>query len=109
MSKKKIKPPKTDEQYAASYDPKMLADFLNLSGLIVGAMPLGFTFMLIESVAVVGGPYLISLAIDDGIAVGNVVALRNAVLVVFVVGLAAVGHDLYAGQCDGSCWAVGDL
>lgn len=81
MSKKKIQPPKTDEQYAASYDPKIARRFLEFLWPYRWRYALGFSFMLIESAAVVGGPYLVGLAIDNGIAVGNVVALRNAVLV----------------------------
>jgi len=80
MSDKKIHPPKTDEHYAASYDPKIARRFLEFIWPYRWRYALGFAFMLIESAAVVGGPYLVSLAIDNGIAVGNVVALRNAVL-----------------------------
>ena len=80
MSKKKIQPPKTDQQYAASYDPKIARRFLEFLWPYRRRYTLGFAFMLIESAAVVGGPYLVSVAIDEGIAVGNVVALRNAVL-----------------------------
>ncbi len=80
MSKKKITPPKTDEHYAASYDPKIARRFLEFLWPYRWRYALGFFFMLIELAAVVGGPYLFGLAIDNGIAVGNIVALRNAVL-----------------------------
>jgi ATP-binding cassette subfamily B protein/subfamily B ATP-binding cassette protein MsbA len=80
MSKKKVTPPKTDEQYAASYNPKIARRFLEFLWPYRWRYALGFSFMLIESAAVVGGPYLVGEAIDNGIAAGNVVALRNAVL-----------------------------
>ncbi len=80
MSEKKIQPPKTDEHYAASYDPKIARRFLEFLWPYRWRYALGFSFMLIESVAVVGGPYLVGVAIDNGIAVGDVDALRNAVL-----------------------------
>jgi ATP-binding cassette subfamily B protein/subfamily B ATP-binding cassette protein MsbA len=80
MSKKKIQPPKTDERYADSYDPKIARRLLAFVWPYRLRYALGFFFMVIESAAVVGGPYLVSRAIDNGIAVGNVVALRNTVL-----------------------------
>ncbi len=80
MSKKKITPPKTDEQFATSYDPKIARRFLEFMWPYRWRYAIGFALMLVESVSVVGGPYLVSLAIDNGIAVGDVVALRNAVL-----------------------------
>jgi len=80
MSKKEITPPKTDEQFATSYDPKIARRFLEFMWPYRWRYAGGFALMLVESVSVVGGPYLVSLAIDNGIAVGDVVALRNAVL-----------------------------
>ena len=80
MSEKQTKPPKTDDQYAASFDPQVARRFIEFMRPYRWRYVSGFIFMLIESAVVVGGPYLVSLAIDNGIAVGDVLALRNAVL-----------------------------
>ena len=79
MSKKQISPPAVDDQFAASYDPKVARRLLEFLWPYRWRYMLGFVFMLVESAAVVGGPYLVSQAIDHGIAVGNLLALRNAV------------------------------
>ncbi|MFN2233583.1 MAG: hypothetical protein ACK2U1_05100, partial [Anaerolineales bacterium] len=81
MSEKKITPPKTDEQYAASYNPQIARRLLEFLWPYRWRYALGFSFMLIESAAVVGGPYLVGEAIDNGIAAGDMIALRNAVLI----------------------------
>jgi ATP-binding cassette subfamily B protein/subfamily B ATP-binding cassette protein MsbA len=81
MSEKQIKPPQTEDRYAAGYDPQIARRLLKFIWPYRWRYALGFAFMLIESVAVVGGPYLVSLAIDNGIALGDAVALRNIVLV----------------------------
>jgi len=80
MSKEQAKPPTTDKQFAAKYDPKIARRLLEFIWPYRLRYALGFAFMLVESAAVVGGPYLVSLAIDNGIAVGDILALRNAVL-----------------------------
>ena len=82
---KQIKPPKTEDRYAAAYDPQIARRLLAFIWPYRRSYALGFAFMLIESTAVVGGPYLLSRAIDDGIAVGNIVALRNTVLLYFLL------------------------
>jgi len=80
MSDKQIKPPKTEERYAVAYDPLIARRLLKFIWPYRWSYALGFAFMLVESVAVVGGPYLVSLAIDKGIDLGDVLALRNTVL-----------------------------
>ena len=89
---KQIKPPKTEDRYAAAYDPQIARRLLAFIWPYRRSYALGFAFMLIESTAVVGGPYLLSRAIDDGIAVGNIVL--------------SVGDDLFAGECDGPGRAI---
>jgi len=82
---KQIKPPKTEDRYAAAYDPQIARRLLAFIWPYRRSYALGFAFMLIESAAVVGGPYLVSRAIDDGIAVGDIAALRNTVLLYFLL------------------------
>jgi ATP-binding cassette, subfamily B, multidrug efflux pump len=81
MSDKQIKPPQTEDRYAVAYDPQIARRLLKFIWPYRRSYALGFAFMLIESAAVVGGPYLVSLAIDKGIALGDVAALRNIVLI----------------------------
>ena len=72
-------PPKTEDRYAA-YDPQIARRLATYIWPYRWSYALGFLFMLVESAAVVGGPYLVRLAIDRGISAGDVAALRNIVL-----------------------------
>ncbi|HBX70055.1 MAG TPA: ABC transporter ATP-binding protein [Chloroflexi bacterium] len=80
MSEQQIKPPKSEERYTAAYDPQIARRLLHFIWPYRWSYALGFVFMVIESAAVVGGPYLVGQAIDAGIAKGDVVVLRNMVL-----------------------------
>ena len=85
MSDKQIKPPQTEDRYAVAYDPQIARRLLKFIWPYRWSYALGFAFMLIESAAVVGGPYLVSLAIDQGIDLGDVLALRSIVLLYLVL------------------------
>ena len=41
---------------------------------------LGIIYALLQALAVSSGPYLIKIALDEGVALGDIVALRNTVL-----------------------------
>ena len=56
MSKKQLTPPPVDNQYADSYDPMVARRLLEFLRPYRWRYALGFVFMLVESVAVVGGP-----------------------------------------------------
>src|ERR1044071_5742192 len=48
-------------------------------------MYIALFFMIIVTAGAVSGPYFVKLAIDDGIGKHNLVALRNIVLIYFIV------------------------
>ena len=81
MLNRKTPPPQADEIRSGVYNPRVLK---RLSAFI---LPYWKTFLisiglqLFQTAAVVGGPYLVKVALDDGIAAGSVTILRNAVLV----------------------------
>ena len=72
-------PPPTENRYAA-YDPQIARRLAAYIWPYRRSYALGFLLMLVESAAVVGGPYLVRMAIDRGISAGDVIALRNFVL-----------------------------
>ena len=67
-----------------------------------------FLMMAVTGSSVVG-PYLVKVAIDDGLTAENPVALRNAVLLYLVLGDRALGIHLHARQHHGAGRAVGHL
>lgn len=79
MSQKAV-PVILDELPAKGYDPrvvKLLLDFIRPQR---GQFFLALLLSLVGSAAAVAGPYLIKYALDDGLAVGSIRALQQAVL-----------------------------
>ena len=81
MLNRKTPPPQADEIHSSAYNPRVL------KRLSVFILPYWKIFLisiflqLFQTAAVVGGPYLVQVALDDGIAAGSITVLRNAVLV----------------------------
>ena len=79
-NKKTILPPKSDEILTKSYDPKIAGRLWGFMRQYRWQYLQGVCYALVQSSAVSVGPYLISQALDKGIAIGDPIALRNAVL-----------------------------
>ena len=86
-------PPKTEDRFAA-YDPKIAQRLAAFLWPYRRSYALGFVFMLIESAAVVGGPYLVQMSIDRGISAQDVLALRNTVFL-YLLLIAAQWVTIY--------------
>ena len=80
----KIIPPtfitQSEEQLDKGYDPKVASGLLQFLKPYYGQMFISLIFMIIVTAAAVSGPYFVKLAIDEGIAKNNLVALRNIAL-----------------------------
>src|SRR6185295_3771739 len=77
----KIIPPtfitQSEEQLDKGYDPKVARGLLQFLKPYYTQMFISLIFMIIVTAAAVSGPYFVKLAIDEGIAKNNLVALRN--------------------------------
>ncbi len=73
-------PPQLDELPARGYDPQVARKLVALMRPYARPLLAALVLMLIGSAASVSGPYLVKVALDEGIAAGSVPALRRAVL-----------------------------
>jgi ATP-binding cassette subfamily B multidrug efflux pump len=80
MTKKKTGPPRLEDTLVKNYDPVIARRLWEFMQPYRWQYFLGVIYTLLQAVAVSVGPYLIGQALDQGIAVNNVIALRNAVL-----------------------------
>jgi len=87
----KIIPPtfitQSEEQLDKGYDPKVARGLLQFLKPYYGQMFISLIFMIIVTAAAVSGPYFVKLAIDEGIAKNNLVALRNIAFAYFGVSI----------------------
>src|SRR5688572_6111834 len=85
----KIIPPtfitQSEEQLAKGYDPKVARGLAQFFKPYYRQMLLSLILMIIVTMASVSGPYFVKLAIDEGIAKNDIVALRNIALIYFGV------------------------
>jgi ATP-binding cassette, subfamily B, multidrug efflux pump len=77
------------------YDPKVARGLLQFLKPYYGQMLIALVFMIIVTAASVSGPYFVKLAIDEGMAKSNLVALRNIVLIYFVVSVIQVVTNIF--------------
>ena len=95
----KIIPPafitQSEEILDKMYDPKVARGLLRFVKQYSGQMLLALFFMILVTAASVSGPYFVKLAIDDGIAVNNIVSLRQTVLIFFGVSLFQLGLNYW--------------
>ena len=75
----------SEEALDKGYDPKVARGLLQFLTPYRGQMLLSLVFMIIVTAGAVSGPYFVKLAIDEGIAKNDVVALRNIALAYFAV------------------------
>src|SRR5690349_1649438 len=94
----KIIPPafitQSEEAYDKGYDPKVARGLLQFLKPYYGQMYIALFFMIIVTAGAVSGPYFVKLAIDDGIGKHNPVALRNIVLIYFLVSAIQLGTNI---------------
>jgi ATP-binding cassette, subfamily B, multidrug efflux pump len=95
----KIIPPtfitQSEDLLDKGYDPKVARGLLQFLQPYYGQMLIALIFMIIVTAASVSGPYFVKLAIDEGMAKNNLVALRNIVLIYFVVSLIQVVTNIF--------------
>ena len=90
----KIVPPafitQSEDQLDKGYDPRIARGLLQFLKPYSAQMFTALLFMFIVTAASVSGPYFVKLAIDEGVARNDVIALRNIVLIYFGVSLVQV-------------------
>jgi ATP-binding cassette subfamily B protein/subfamily B ATP-binding cassette protein MsbA len=90
----KIIPPsfitQSEDAYDKGYDPKVARGLVQFLRPYYGQILISLVFMIIVTSASVSGPYFVKLAIDEGIAKKDIMALRNIVLIYFGVSLIQV-------------------
>ncbi len=85
-----IAPPiyyRQEEEYEAGYNAEVTQTLLSFMRAYKRPFWISFVLMVTGSAAAVAGPYLVKVALDDGIAAGSVPALGNAVLLYLAAAL----------------------
>jgi len=77
--------PALDEVLLKGYDPKLTRRLASFALPYRGWLFVSLVLMFINSGAAALGPYLVKIALDDGLAAGSLTVLRNTVLVYIVV------------------------
>src|SRR5919107_1899543 len=94
MTSSKIIPPafitQSEEYLDKGYDPKVARGLAQFFKPYYGRMLLSLVFMIIVTAASVSGPYFVKLAIDEGIAKNDIVALRNVAFIYLGVSIVQV-------------------
>ncbi|MGZ9234925.1 MAG: ABC transporter ATP-binding protein [Anaerolineales bacterium] len=95
----KIIPPafitQSEDQLDKGYDPRVVRGLLRFLKPYYRQMLISLLFMIIVTAASVSGPYFVKLAIDEGIAKSNILALRNIVLIYFGVSVIQVVTNIF--------------
>lgn len=73
-------PPQLDDLPYKSYDPEVTRQLFSFISPYKKRVWLSVLYMALSSLAAVSGPYLIQMAIDEGIAKASIVTLRNVVI-----------------------------
>ncbi len=77
----------SEELYDKPLDPQVARRLVGFVAPYKWQMLLAAVLMLVATVSTVIGPYLIKIAIDDGLLAGNMAALRNAALAYLAAAL----------------------
>jgi len=75
-----VTPPQLEDLPYKDYDPEVTRQMVGFVRPYASKIWISVFFMLLSSLAAVVGPYLLQIAIDDGIDAGNPVVLRNIAL-----------------------------
>ncbi len=91
MTQTTIIPPtyvtQSEELYDKPFDPAVARRLLGFIAPYKWQMLLSTFLMLVAVTSSVAGPYLVKVAIDDGLTAGNPLALRNAVLLYLILAV----------------------
>lgn len=77
----------SEELYDKALDPQVARRLIGYLAPYKWDLLWSALLMLVATFSSVIGPYLVKVAIDDGLVAGNVIALRNAVLIYFFAAL----------------------
>lgn len=83
-----VKPPHLEDLPFRDYDPEIARQLLKFIKPYTKKIILSTLFMAISSLAAVSGPYLVNVAIDEGLGKGSVAALRNTVILFLLLQVA---------------------
>ena len=94
----KIVPPtfitQSEDALDKGYDPKVARGLAQFFKPYFGQMLISLILMIIVTIASVSGPYFVKLAIDEGIAKNDIVALRNIALIYFGISVIQVTTNI---------------
>jgi ATP-binding cassette subfamily B multidrug efflux pump len=79
--------PALDEVLLKGYDPKLTRRLASFALPYKGWLFVSLVLMFVSSGAAAIGPYLVKIALDEGLAAGSLSVLRNTVLVYIAVAL----------------------
>ena len=79
MANTRLTPP-VEDVLLKGFDPQVTRRLLHFARPYLGKILLSLGLMFVHSAAVVSGPYLVKVAVDDGLEAGSLPALRQAVL-----------------------------
>ncbi|GAB4492864.1 MAG: ABC transporter ATP-binding protein [Anaerolineales bacterium] len=85
----------SEELYDKPLDPQVAHRLIGFIAPYKWQMLLAALLMLGATISTVIGPYLVKIAIDDGLLAGNLAALRNAVLLYLAAALIRWGFIYY--------------
>lgn len=83
--KQKKKPPQVEEIIIKSYDPQVMRRLWGFMRPYRWDYVQGVFYTMLQAVAVSAGPYIVGYVLDEGIALGDQIALRNAVLLYIAI------------------------
>jgi len=75
-----VTPPQLEETLMKGFDPQVTRRLLKFAHPYLGWILVSLVLMMIHSGAAVAGPYLVKVALDSGVAAGDVNALNRAVI-----------------------------
>lgn len=94
-----INPPayvvQSEEQYAKGYDPRVVRQLVSFIRPYTTQLVFSVVLMLVSTAAVVAGPYLIKLALDSALAVGDLAMLTRIIIAYLVVSLTQWASTYY--------------
>lgn len=85
MSRKQPQIPETEEVLAKGYDPQVVRRLVGFIRPYLSRFIWALVLMVIGSAASVAGPYLVKVALDEGLEKHNLLALRQAVLLYLIL------------------------
>lgn len=72
---------KSEDQYTKGYDPKVASQLMDFVRPYRSKLLIALFLMFVGSVVSVAGPYFVKIALDSGIAAGNLGVLRQTMII----------------------------